>query len=229
MPTYEPTRENVAVIVPTLNEAGTILDVLNGIPKDLVDEILVVDGGSSDGTVRIALERGYQVVLQDKKGLANAIKQGIEETTGGTIIILDADGSHDPRDIARFLQKIESGYDLVVGSRYLDGGHSYDDTFFTLIGNRTINILCKLIHNIPINDVLMGYKAFKRHLFKSINITSQHQEFDAEIVTKAKKKGFKIGAIPIVEQKRMYGKSKLNPLRTTIKILKILVQERIHH
>ena len=227
MPSNEPSQERVAVIVPTLDEANTILDILDKIPKDLVDEILVVDGGSSDGTARLAFERGYRVVLQCKKGLANAIKQGIENTTAEIVIILDADGSHNPRDITRFLQKIENNFDLVVGSRYVEGGCSYDDTFFTWIGNRTINVLCQLIHHIPINDILMGYKAFRRRVFKSIHITSKHQEFDAEIVIKAKKKGFKIGAIPVIEDRRTYGKSKLNPLRTVVRIIKIIIQERI--
>lgn len=200
---------------------------MNGIPKDLVDEILVVDGGSSDQTARLAYANGYSVVLQRNKGLANAIKQGIEKTTAEIIIVLDADGSHNPRDITRFLQKIENGFDLVVGSRYIEGGYSYDDTFFTRIGNRAINVLCRLIHRIPINDILMGYKAFRRQILESIDITSQHQEFDVEIAIKAKKMEFKIGAIPVIEGRRTYGKSKLNPFRTTLRIIKIIIQEGI--
>lgn len=220
-------KKKVAVIVPTLNEAGTIIDVLDRLPKDIVDEILVVDGGSSDGTARLAFENGYRVLFQKKKGLANAIKQGIAETTAEIVIIIDSDGSHNPEDIPRFIEKLEDGFDLVIGSRYVEGGHSYDDTFFTWIGNRAINILLQLIHHIPINDSLMGYKTFRRHVINNIGITSQHQEFDAEIVIKANKRGFKIGAIPVIENRRSYGKSKLNPLRTTIRIIRIIIQERI--
>ncbi len=213
---------NISVIVPTFNEAGNIGEVLQKISKHSIDDILVVDGYSSDGTVDLVHKLGYRLLFQEGRGLGKAIETGIRNTTGEIIIIVDADGSHDPADIPKLVQKIQEGYDLVVASRYISGpkikglfifdhrSSSYDDTFIREFGNRLFTYICRRVYHIEVHDILMGYKAFRRSIFDKIKLNEHGQQFDAEIMIKAKKAGFKIGEVPVVEHKRNYGKSKLS-------------------
>ena len=114
-----------SIIIPTLNEVETIEKILTSIPKEeRIEEVLVVDGHSTDGTIDIVKRLGFPLVFQEKKGFGSAIATGIKESKGEVIIILNADNSHDPNDIPKLLDKIEEGYDMVMASRYLPGAGS---------------------------------------------------------------------------------------------------------
>ena len=218
-------KDKVSVIVPTLNEEGCIKSVLNEIPKGFVDEILIVDGNSTDNTVKIVRQMGYPVVMQEGGGLGNGIKTAIKHVTGDIIIVLDADGSHNPKEIPRMLKKMEEGYDVVVASRYINGGGSLDDTIIRYFGNRFFNFLCALLHGLPIHDILMGFKVFRKKVLEDVEIKTSGQEYDAEIVIKAHKKGFRLGEVPVIERKRMYGETKLRDMHHGYKILKVIIKE----
>ena len=227
----------VSVIVPTLNEVGSIENVLSKIVKQNVDEVLVVDGHSSDGTIELVKKLGYRLIMQEGRGLGRAIISGIKATSGKLIIIVDADGSHDPKYITDLIGKINDGYDVVVGSRYISGprvknlffpnkiSSSYDDTFIRAVGNRFFTYLCRKLYGLDINDVLMGFKIFKRSIFDKIVLGEDGQQFDVEILIKAKKAGFKIGQVPVIEHKRVYGKSKLSVPYHGFKVLHVIIQE----
>lgn len=227
----------VSVIVPTLNEVGNIENVLSNIAKQNVDEILVVDGHSHDGTVELVRKLGYRLILQEGRGLGKAIIAGIKATNGQLIIIVDADGSHDPKYIPELVNKIDEGYDVVVGSRYISGpkvrnlffpnkmSSSYDDTFIRAVGNRFFTYLCRKLYRLDVQDVLMGFKAFRRVIFEKVLLSEGGQQFDAEILIKAKKAGFRIGQIPVVEHRRHSGKSKLSVPYHGFKVLCVIIQE----
>lgn len=227
----------VSVIVPTLNEVGNIEKVLSNIVKQHVDEIVVVDGHSHDGTIELVRRLGYRLILQEGAGLGKAIISGIKSTSGEFIVIVDADGSHDPKYISGLIKKIEEGYDVVVGSRYISSpkvknlffrnrySSSYDDTFIREFGNRFFTYLCRKLYRLDIHDVLMGFKAFKRSIFEKVMLSEDGQQFDVEILIKAKKTGYKIGEIPVVEHKRGYGKSKLSVPYHGFKILHVIIKE----
>lgn len=231
----------VSVIVPTLNEAGNIEKVLSGISKEDVDEVLVVDGYSTDGTIELVRKFGYRLIFQEGRGLGKAIEAGIKNTVGDVIVIVDADGSHRPQDISKLLEKIYQGYDLVVASRYISGptirgflrgtlfpnsqSSSYDDTLIREIGNRIFSYLCRNIYHIDVHDCLMGFKAFRRTMFDKIKLNECGQEFDIEILIKAKKAGFKIGEVPVIEHKRVYGQSKLSVPYHGFKVLRVILNE----
>lgn len=229
-------KMKVSVIVPTLNERGSIETVLNRISEQHVDEILVVDGRSTDGTHEHVIRLGYRLVFQEGRGLGKAIEKGIRSTVGDIIIIVDADGSHNPGDIPKLVSKITEGYDLVVASRYMRGprgrglffrnrSSSYDDTFIREFGNRLFTYMCNKIYHIEIHDVLMGYKAFRRSIFEKVTLSEGGQQFDIEILIKSKKAGFKIGEVPVIEHKRTHGRSKLSVPYHGFKILSVIIKE----
>jgi len=227
----------ISVIVPTLNELNNIESVLKKISMQNVDEILVVDGYSTDGTVELVKKLGYRLVFQEGRGLGKAIIKGIQCTKGEILVIVDADCSHDPADINKLVGKIHEGYDLVVASRYISGprvrglffpnrkSSSYDDTFIRETGNRVFTYLCRKIYHVQVNDVLMGFKAFKRSIFDKVNLNEDGQQFDVEIIIKAKKAGFKIGEVPVIEHRRFYGKSKLSVPYHGFKVLWVILKE----
>ncbi len=220
--------DRVSVIIPTLNEEESLEYVFNKIPKDDIDEVILVDGGSTDRTMEIAQKLGLKAIRQEGSGLGSAVKQGLELTSGDIKIILDADGSHNPEDIIRLIEKVQEGYDVVVASRYCNTlslssifkkGTSYDDTVLTTIGNKFFTLICKLVFKVPINDILMGFKAFRKEVFEKIKIDAKGPEYNVEVVLKAHKAGFKIGEISTIEQKRRGGKSKLNAFNDGMRIL----------
>ena len=145
----------ISLIISALNEEETIGQVLAQIPPGAVDEILVIDGYSTDKTREIARKAGAKVILQEGgKGYGRATITGLKYATGGTIILLTADLSQDPRDIPKLLAKLNEGCDMVMASRYMKGGGSEDDTFLHYIGNNLFTFLCNLLHGSRFSDLL---------------------------------------------------------------------------
>ena len=126
----------VSLIIPTLNEAGSIEAVLKEIPRDVVDEVLIVDGASTDGTPEIVRRLGDRVIQQEGRGYGAAIRTGFKHVRGEIIVLADADGSYNLDDIRRLVQRVQDGADLALGSRYLPESGSEDDTLVRYVGNK---------------------------------------------------------------------------------------------
>lgn len=225
------------ILIPALNEAECLAKILPRVPEHLAPGVLVVDGGSTDGTPEVVRGLGFRVMPQEGRGLGRAIVTGIRATTSDVLVVIDADGSHDVRDIPRILAKLDEGYDLVLASRYMDGPEdagmfsprrkstSYDDTPIRELGNRSFTALCRLLHGVPVHDVLNGFKAFRRSILDSFAIETLGQEYDIEMLIKARKRGFRIGEIPIVEDPRIAGDSKLSVPYHGALILWVILRE----
>ena len=214
----------VSVIIPALNEVGSIEAVLNDIPKDRVDEVLVADGGSTDGTVELVTRLGYGIVTQDKKGFGAAIMSGIKQAKGDIIVVLNADGSMNPKDIPNLVDKISEGYDMVMASRYLPGGGSEEDTFTHFIGNKMFTFLCNMLYKVNVSDVLYFFLAARKEIFEKVTTNCLHAGYCVELPIKARKAGFKIGEIPSFEKKRTAGEAKVHTFSTGFKILMTLLK-----
>jgi glycosyltransferase involved in cell wall biosynthesis len=228
-----------AILIPALNEAECLARVLPRVPEPLAPGVLVVDGGSTDGTPDVVRRLGFRVIPQEGRGLGRAVVTGIRATTSDVIVVIDGDGSHDVRDIPRMLAKLAEGYDLVVACRYMDGPEdagmlsprrrstSDDDTPIRELGNRALTALCRGLHRVPVHDALNGFKAFRRAVVEAFPIESPGQEYDVEILLKARRHGFRIGEIPIVESRRIAGESKLSaPYHGTL-ILGVILRELV--
>jgi len=212
----------VSVIIPTYNEEGCIGRVLRETPREVVDEVIIVDGHSTDKTlqeVRAALRPQDKLIMQKGSGYGGAILEGIEKATGDVVIIMDADGSHNPKEISAFLEKVEQGYEYVMASRYAPGAKSEDDTIIRWIGNQVFTWLTNIVHKTKVTDVLYLYAAITRDGLQKLNLKSTGFEFCIEILVKAHCAGLKFAEIPTVERARFAGKSKLNAFWDGFRVL----------
>jgi glycosyltransferase involved in cell wall biosynthesis len=217
---------NTTLIIPTKNEEGAIGKVLKEIPKKLVQQIIVVDGHSKDETIKeikANLRKGKDLLLtQESKGYGGAFLEGFKHAKGDTIIMMDADGSHNPTDIPFLIKKIEEGYEYVMASRYMPGSKSYDDTFIRWLGNKVFTLLTNIVHGTHVTDSLYLYTAITKKGLKKIDLNSSGFEFCTEILVKAHNSGLRFAEIPAIERKRYHGNSKVSALLDGLKILKMI-------
>jgi glycosyltransferase involved in cell wall biosynthesis len=151
----------ISVVVPTLNEARNLEHALPELPDGLY-EVIIVHGGSTDGTVETArrLRPDARVVLQTRRGKGNALACGFAACSGDIIVMLHADGSADPAEIERFVDALVAGADFAKGSRFLDTGGSADITRIRSLGNRCLSMLVNTVFGCRYTDLCYGYNAF---------------------------------------------------------------------
>jgi len=209
----------VTVQIPALNEADSLATTIKQIPRESVDEVLVVDGHSTDNTVEVAQSLGCRVITQPEKGYGNAMLYGFEKATGDVIISMDADGSPNPQEIPKLVAKIKEGYDLVLGSRYMPGAGTEDDTFIRFAGNKIFTFLTNLIHRMGISDSLYFFAAMKKEMLKNLELKSQDFALCIEVPVKVHKAGYKIAEVPCFERSRFASTSRVNAFTDGLRIL----------
>lgn len=225
-------NSNVAVIVPTRNEEQDIGRVLRELRHVLGDPFLmVVDGNSVDDTVQRARQSGALIIRQKDKGKGSGLRQAFEYDglNNSHVVIMDADGSMDPKEVPSFIRALESGADVVKGSRFLGNGHSTDLTLIRRIGNKILVSLVNLIWSTDYTDLCYGFMAFRRQSLRKLSplLDSMNFEIETEICIKAKKLGLEVAEIPSVELRRLHGRSNLSTFRDGLKILREIVTESL--
>ncbi|MBN2604121.1 MAG: glycosyltransferase family 2 protein [Candidatus Thermoplasmatota archaeon] len=222
--------DKLQIIIPTLNECDTLPFLLKEL-KQYTEKVIVIDGGSIDGTVTIAEEYGASVIQQTEKGKGAAVCQAFKEADGDPVIILDADGSMRPIEIPIFLKRIDDGADLVKGSRFLKGGYSEDMSFFRYLGNRFFVGLINFFFSEKFSDLCYGYIAMNNKAIKKLTplLKSKYFEIETEIIIKAKKLDLTIVEAPSIELKRLNGDSKLRTLHDGFSIFKLILNELINY
>jgi glycosyltransferase involved in cell wall biosynthesis len=230
----------VSVVVPTFNEAKNLPHVFGLLPDDL-HEVIVVDGHSVDGTVDVArsLLPEVRIVLQNRRGKGNAMACGFAQATGDIVVMLDADGSADPREIPRFVAALVEGADFAKGSRFADGGASDDITRTRAWGNRWLNRVANALFRTPYTDLCYGYNAFWLHCLPALELDAEDRgvtdklwgdgfEIETIINTRMAKAGVRIVEVPSHEFERIHGESHLNTWRDGVRVLRALVVERVN-
>jgi len=218
----------VTLIIPTRNEEGCIGKVLQEVPKKLIQQIIVVDGHSTDNTlkeVKKNLRSKDLVFTQKGMGYGAAFIEGFAKAKGDIIIMMDADGSHNPADIPFMLNKIKEGYEYVMASRYAVGGKSFDDTFIRWFGNQLFTKLTNIIHNMHVTDSLYLFTAIDKDKLNKLDLQSPSFEFCTEIIVKASRAGLRFAEVPAIERARYNGKSKVNAFWHGLKILKMVLNK----
>jgi glycosyltransferase involved in cell wall biosynthesis len=223
-PTPTPT---VSLVIPVRNEARNIAWVLEQIADD-VDEIILVDGESTDATLITA--RTYRpdirVVPQDGVGKGSALRTGFLAATGDVIVMMDADGSMSPQEIRHYLHFLANGYDFVKGSRFMGGGGSLDITRFRRLGNRFLLGVFNALYGGELTDLCYGFCAFHRRYLELLALTATGFEIEAEMTVRAMQAGLRIAEVPSLEMPRRAGKSNLHAIRDGVRVLDTVVGGR---
>jgi hypothetical protein len=219
---------SISVVIPALDEAANLPHVLTRIPS-IVGEVLLVDGHSEDDTIAVAraIRPDIRVLLQRGRGKGNALACGFAAATGSIVVMLDADGSTDPAEIPQFVNALLDGSDFAKGSRFVEGGHSADITRLRARGNRLLSMSVNLLFGTHYTDLCYGYNAFWRHCLPYMRVTTSGFEVETLINVRVARAGLTVTEVPSIEYERLHGESKLNALRDGLRVLRVIVAERL--
>ncbi|MBI3960848.1 MAG: glycosyltransferase family 2 protein [Chloroflexi bacterium] len=205
----------VTVIVPTRNEAVNLRPVLE-VAAPFADELLVVDGHSNDDTRQIAEAMGATVVLDNARGKGDALRVGMARATGDVLVFVDADGSHDPRDIPALVQPIIDGHaDHISGSRMLGGSdelHATLHQFVRLFGSQIITLSVNYTQNVRLTDCQNGFRAIRRDVALALGLQENITTIEQEMVIKTVRLGYRLGEVATHEYVRANGESNFRVL-----------------
>ncbi|TDK25586.1 glycosyltransferase family 2 protein [Arthrobacter crusticola] len=217
---------SVSVVIPTLNEAMNLPWVLRRMPS-YVDEVVIVDGRSTDNTVKVARAvRGDVVIVNEqRKGKGVALRAGFAAASGDIIVMLDADGSMDPQEIGWFISPLQHDFDFVKGSRHVTGGGSEDLTWLRRVGNQALTGLANMVLHSNYSDLCYGYIAFRRECLEVLQLESDGFEIETELIVKAAKAGLRIAEVPSLELDRISGASNLQTFRDGWRVLRTMAHE----
>ena len=216
------------LFVPTLNEIEGMKTIMPRVKKQWVDEILVLDGGSTDGTVEYAKSKGYRIVMQKSKGITNAYREALKVAKGDYIIAFSPDGNSVPEVIPKLVRKIKEGYDMVIASRYKGNAKSDDDDPVTAFGNFLFTKIINIAFGGNYTDTLVMFRAFKKDIVQKIPIGIPRAGLEPILSIRCAKLKLKVTEISASEPKRIGSARKMNPLLNGLDILRLIFSELIH-
>ena len=237
----EELTERVSVVIPARNEARNLSYVLNALPQGL-HEVILVDGHSVDDTIEVArrIRPDIKIVHQGRRGKGNALACGFAEATGDIIVMLDADGSADPDEIAAFVAALASGADFAKGTRFSKGGSSHDITRVRRLGNAALNGLVNRLFGTDYTDLCYGYNAFRAFLLPVLDLPPVHSpcvsaeamqwgdgfEIETLINVRVAHAGARITEVGSTEKARLHGASNLRAFSDGLRVLRTVLAER---
>ncbi len=211
----------VTLLIPTLNEITGMREIMPKIRRDWVDQILILDGGSTDGTVEYAKENGYEVHVQTQPGIRQAYMEVLPKIRGDILVTFSPDGNSIPELIPPLIAKMKDGYDMVIVSRYLSGAKSEDDDWLTGFGNFLFTRTVNLLHGGKYTDVMVIYRAYRTQLIRDLELDQDRWyhwpekwfrtriSWEPLLSARAARRKLKIGEIPGDEPPRIGGERKL--------------------
>lgn len=220
---------NVTLVMPVLNEIAGLRWALPRIQREGIDQILVIDGGSTDGTVAYALEHGCEVHRQVQRGLRLAYIEAYEKIKGDLIVTFSPDGNSIPELLPDLITEMAKGYDMVIVSRYLAHAMSLDDTPVTRLGNHAFTGIINRLFGTHYTDAMVMYRAYKRGLPSDLGITQvrspryerligRYISWEPSLSVRCGKRGLRIGEIPGDEPRRIGDEARGKVLLPTSRI-----------
>lgn len=213
--------DEVCVLIPTLNEAPTIGELIGSFRDLGFTHILVIDGNSTDGTREIARTAGAEVMVQTGKGKGNAIMEALQAIDRPYVLMLDGDGTYLPRDAPQMLRPLAQGADHVIGDRMAFPGEGAF-TRLNQMGNHLINYLFKVVHGVYLADILSGYRAFRHEAAMEMRLRETGFEIETEMAVEAVRNDQQISVVPIHYVDRPGTATKLHPLHDGYRIIRTI-------
>jgi dolichol-phosphate hexosyltransferase len=202
----------VTVVIPTKDEEGLIGEIVDSV-RPFADDLLVIDGHSSDRTREIATAHGARVALDGGKGKGEALRRSLEQAEGDIVVFIDADGSHDPRDIPALVAPIKAGdADMVIGSRGKGGSdelHGTLEQFIRYVGSQMIMLAINYRWNVRLTDSQNGFRAIRRDVGRQLGLRSNLTTIEQEMLMKALKQRYRVSEVATHEYERRWGTSKV--------------------
>lgn len=228
-------RPRVSVVIPALNEERNLPYLAARMPRE-VDEIVFVDGRSTDNTVALAKRLWPDGVhlTQTRRGKGNALACGFAAASGDILVMVDADGSADPAEVTRFVQALIDGADYAKGSRFCTGGGSDDITGFRRLGNKGLNALVNGLFATKFTDLCYGFNAFKRQCLDAMRLpdiaADEPQwgdgfEVESLINMRVAASGLNVVEVFSHESRRIHGASNLHAIRDGFRVLATIHRE----
>lgn len=207
-----------SIVVSARNEEETIGEVLGGL-TNMTDDLIVIDGHSSDRTAAIAEACGARVIQDNGRGKGDAVRVGLANARHGITVLIDADGSHDPGDIPMLVAPIVAGEaELVMGSRMLGGSEELFGSLsevIRLMGSLVISLSINYRFGVRLTDYQNGFRAIKTDVGRRIGLTSDITTIEQEMAIKCLKYGYRVIERPTHEYRRKAGVSKINVMRVS--------------
>ena len=205
----------ISVVVPCLNEEEAVGGVIDAAWEGIrlsgqSGEVIVVDNGSTDRSAAIAAEHGATVVREDRRGYGSAYLAGLASARGDYVVMGDADGTYPLGELGSFVERLENGDDLVIGSRFNGQIHRGAMPWANrYLGNPVLTGMLNVLFGVKVSDAHCGMRAIKRDALPTLDLHSTGMEFASEMVFKAYRRGLTVSEIPIDYFPRA-GESKLN-------------------
>jgi glycosyltransferase (TIGR04182 family) len=207
--------DDVCVLLPTMDEAETVARVVGAFRDVGIVNVLVVDGGSADGTRAAAREAGARVVVQGGRGKGQAVREAVRDHIDAPYVVMaDADATYDAADVDAMLDPLFAGEaDHVIGNRFADMRPGAM-TRLNRVGNRIINLAFRAIHGEGYRDILSGYRAFTRESFLRLHLTADGFGIETEMAVECVKNQIPVAVVPITYRERPGGSAtNLHPIR----------------
>jgi glycosyltransferase involved in cell wall biosynthesis len=212
--------EMVSVIIPTLNEAGTIQNAITTIHENLTypKEIIIVDSNSTDGTIEVVKSNDFvRLIIEPRRGYGVALRTGMKNAKGNIIIMVDADGTYEFKHMNRLVEHlVAKDADMVLATRMYDPKKAMG--FFNFLGNKVITFWFDFFYAQVLSDSQSGFRAISHDAINKVSFKETDMAFATEMLIQFAREGYTMFEIPTTYKHRSYGKTKLKPFKSGIQI-----------